>query len=90
MDNQNGNVVYGWFDDPGQIQPTYDPPRDAPCLYCAHPIHADDVCTHSISFVGEYAARSYFYRTHRSCADTDQTRTALDGFVIGLIQRNGD
>jgi hypothetical protein len=86
----DGNAVYGWFDDPGQETPTYEPPRDAPCLFCAHLIHAGDVCTHSLTFQGDYAARSYFYRTHRTCAETDSTGTAVDGIVIEMIRRNGD
>jgi hypothetical protein len=84
------NVLYGWFDDPNQAEPSYDPPRDAPCLFCASPIHAGDVRTHSLMYRRQYAARSYFYRTHRTCAERDRTRTAIDGFVLQMIERNGD
>lgn len=85
-----GNTFYGWFDDPDQTEPTYAPPRDAPCPFCGKAIHAGDVRTHSLMFQGEYAARSYFYRTHSSCAKQDKTRTAMDGFIIDMIERNGD
>ena len=85
-----GNRFYGWFDDAEQSAPSYEPPRDAPCLFCGNQIHAEDVRTHSIFHRGEYGARSYFYRTHRTCAERDPTQTAMDGFVIDMIARNGD
>lgn len=62
------NQFYGWFDDSDQQTPSYEPPRDAPCLFCGQKISADDVRTHSITHVEGYARRSYFYRTHRTCA----------------------
>ena len=69
-----GNLIYGWFDDAAQISPTHEPARDAPCLYCGCEIGPDDVRTHSLVYRGEYAARSYFYRTHRTCAESDRTK----------------
>ena len=41
-------------------------------------------------YEGQYAARSYFYRTHASCAEADQTGIAMDGFILDMIRRNGD
>lgn len=86
----SGNIIYGRFDDAEQREPSYEPPKDAPCLFCGTAIHADDVRTHGLMHVGQYAARSYFYRTHRTCAENDLTHTAMDGFVLDMIQRNGD
>lgn len=85
-----GNVFYGWFDDPTQTEPSYEPPRDAPCGFCGHAVYAEDVRTHSLMYSGQYAARSYFYRTHSTCAQRDSTNSALDGFVLEMIARNGD
>lgn len=85
-----GNRIYGWFDDPDQVEPTYEPPHDATCLFCGLPVREGDVRTHSLMYRGQYAARSYFYRTHRSCAETDHTHTAMDGVVLNMIERNGD
>ena len=81
---------YGWYDDASQpvSQPSYEPPRDAPCPYCGKPIHVGDVRTHSLMYVGDYAARSYFYRTHRTCDESSQT--GLDDFILDMIKRNGD
>jgi hypothetical protein len=87
---RNGNIFYGWLDDPCQTEPSYEPPRDAPCPFCGFAIHAGDVSTHSLKFRGQYAARSYFYRTHRTCADGDTTGTAMDSFIWNMIARNGD
>lgn len=88
----DGNQVYGWFDDPWQTEPSYDPPHDAACLFCGQPIVPDDVRTHSLMYADRmiYAKRSYFYRTHRTCADTDPTHTAMDGIVLDMIARNKD
>lgn len=90
MTPSEGNAFYGWFDDETQTTPSYEPPRDAPCLFCGFKIHADDVRTHSLMYVGQYAARSYFYRTHRTCSEKDPTHTATDGFILDMIARNGD
>lgn len=84
------NAFYGWFDDASQEKPTFDPPHNAPCPFCGKRILGNDVATHSLMYRGEYAARSYFYRTHRTCADGDASRTAMDGFILDMIKRNGD
>jgi hypothetical protein len=90
VSNPQGNVFYGWFDDPDQEQPTYDPPRTAPCPFCGFAINSSDVRTHSLMYQGQYAARSYFYRTHRTCAEKDPTHTAMDDLILEMIARNGD
>ena len=84
------NAFYGWFDDPDQLEPSCEPPRDTPCLFCGTPVHEADVRTHNLLYRGEYAARSYFYWTHRTCAERDPTHTAMDGFILDMIARNGD
>ena len=82
-------VFYGWFDDNVQ-SPTYEPPRDAPCPFCGVAINPDDVRTHSLMYIGQYAARSYFYRTHRTCDEADTSENGMDGFILDMIKRNGD
>jgi hypothetical protein len=86
------NRIYGWYDDANQARdkPTYDPPHDAPCLFCGRAITANDVRTHSFIFVGQYAARCYFYRTHRTCDEACGSATAMDGLVMDMVKRNGD
>jgi hypothetical protein len=86
----SGNLFFGWFDDASQVTPSYDPPRNAPCLFCGARINATDVRTHSLMYRGEYAARSYFYRTHRTCADRDGGANSMDGFILDMIARIGD
>jgi hypothetical protein len=79
--------IFGWFDDEDQLTPAYDPPRDAPCLFCGEPVTADDVRTHSIMYRDN--GKSYFYRTHRTCAEKDETGAALDGVVFDMIEKAG-
>ena len=87
---RTGNAFYGWFDDTDQSNPSYEPPRDAPCLFCGAAINGDDVRTHSLMYRGQYAARSYFYRTHRTCAEEHSVHVPMDGFILDMIARNGD
>ncbi|MEJ0092777.1 MAG: hypothetical protein WDN46_10090 [Methylocella sp.] len=85
------NQFYGWYDDPSQAvdQPTYDPPHVAPCPFCGCKLTSDDIRTHSIMYIGGYANRSYYYRTHRTCAEKHGNQT-MDGFIFDMIKRNGD
>jgi hypothetical protein len=64
------NAIFGWFDDADQTVPTSSPPLDAPCLFCGARITPDDVRTHSFRMLSQYAGRSYFFRTHRTCAQS--------------------
>jgi len=84
------NEIYGWFDDATQREPSHNPRVDAICLFCGIAITPQDVRTHSLMYAGQYAARSYFYRTHRTCADADPTHTAKDKIVLDMIRQNGD
>lgn len=87
------NRFYGWYDDPAQAsrEPSYDPPHDTACPFCGTGIVPDDVRTHSLMYAGPvYAKRSYFYRTHRTCAEKDQTGVGMDDFILEMIGRNGD
>jgi hypothetical protein len=83
--------VYGWYDRAHQApdQPSYDPPHDAPCLFCDRPIHDGDVRTISLMAMPETGPmRAYFYRVHRSChvAATCEAALAVDGKVWDLIK----
>ena len=89
-ETREGQIFYGWFDDASQRVPSFDPPHDAPCPFCGTKISADDVRTHSLMYQGEYAPRSYFYRTHRTCDEKAPTQTSMDGFILDMIARNGD
>lgn len=87
------NQFYGWYDDPSQPvdKPTFEPPRNAACPFCGASISPDDVRTHSLMYAGPiYAKRSYFYRTHRTCAEKDATGVGMDDFILEMIGRNGD
>lgn len=88
-----GNLIYGWYDDEDQPKehPTSAPPLDATCPLCGHAITMDDMRTHSIMSLSDprHLRRSYFYRTHRTCAEA-APETAADDIVLAMIARNGD
>lgn len=91
--HENEQLFYGWFDDASQEEPSYSPPLSGPCPLCGRNIMAmgGNVRTHSLMYQGDlYAKRSYFYRTHKNCADKDESGTAADGFILDMIKRNGD
>lgn len=86
-------LFYGWFDDAAQTEASYSPPLGGPCPLCGKTmlVMEQDVRTHSLMYQGKvYGKRSYFYRTHKTCAEKDPTHTAADGFILDLIARNGD
>ena len=85
-------VFYGWYENEQDKEPAYSPPRDAPCPFCGTPVSKDDVRTHCFVFATpSYAQRSYFYRTHRTCAEKhDPSHTSMDGFIMDMITRNED
>lgn len=86
-------LFYGWFEDAGEIEPANDPPLGGPCPLCGKTITllVSDVRTHSLMYQSpQYAKRSYFYRTHRTCAEKDETHIAADSFILDMIVRNGD
>lgn len=89
-------IFYGYHEDAGPGRaPEYEPMAIEPfppCPFCGARIDdPHDVRTHSLMYSSQsYAERSYFYRTHRTCAEKDQTHTAMDGFILDMIARNGD
>lgn len=88
-------IFYGYHEDPAGTVPDFEPPRDAPCLYCGKPVHAEDVRTHSLMYASPtYAKRSYFYRTHRTCDEkygpAHELPHGTDHIILEMIARNGD
>lgn len=88
-------IFYGYFEDPAATVPDREPPRDAPCLYCGKPVHAEDVRTHALMYSSpSYAKRSYFYRTHASCDEkhgpAHKLPAGTDHIILDMIARNGD
>ena len=81
------NETYGWFDE-AIGEPAYDPPHDAPCLYCGTRLTADDVRTHSV-MAQHGAERCYFYRTHRTC-DEAATEDQQQAIMSAVLRRIGN
>lgn len=56
-----GKPIYGYFSDPTQVAPEYDPGLDVLCPYSHKPL-TDPV---TISFMVPGDSRSFFYRANR-------------------------
>jgi hypothetical protein len=56
--------LLGYYDRADQTEPTYNPPKDAPCVICYKPLCAP---LKTISLLKPGGSRSYFYRAHKAC-----------------------
>ncbi len=59
------DTIFGYFDDPGDQAPTFDPGLDVPCPFCLRPVGKGGIKTISLMLIG--GSRSYFYRAHKCC-----------------------
>ena len=77
--------IYGYFTEPTQTVPVYDPGLNVLCPICATSLHPTDVRT--ISLMVPDDSRSYFYRVHRSCHEplSEAERILVDGLLIDAI-----
>ena len=75
---------YGYFTDAAQTQPAFDPGLEVPCPVCGEHLSPP---LKTISLMLEGDARSYFYRTHKSCYESlgMERRGALDGLLVDAI-----
>lgn len=77
---------YGYFNEPTQTVPVFDPGLDIPCLICHHPLDSPMV---TISFMVQGDTRSYFYRAHKWCytsADPEMI-TDMEGQMVDAIYK---
>ena len=56
--------IFGYFSDPSQVSPVYDPGLTAPCPHCLHRLWLPVM---TISLMREGSPCSYFYRAHKEC-----------------------
>lgn len=82
--------IYGYFTDPHQTEPEFDPGLNASCPICGQALDAVDVRT--ISLMIPDGTRSYFYRVHRSCHEplSERERIRVDGLLIDAIYSAGN
>lgn len=86
-DYRSNPEYFGYYDNPVQKEPAYDPGQTAPCLICGGPWIPETVRT--ITFVrwdsdlGKPAGHiAYFYRVHQACHDglgSDEQRKEFEG-----------
>ena len=86
-------IVFGYFDDPSQTEPTFDPGLNVDCLVC-HTRLSPPMKTISVMLdeptLGGRDNRSYFYRVHKDCYEalTPQQETNLDSVIIDSVARS--
>lgn len=75
--------IFGYFDDPMQEQPVYDPGYGVPCPCCLLPL-GEDVALVCVSLMGEHARRSYFFRAHKACwrSASPEEQQRIEGSII--------
>ena len=59
-----GTDIFGYFDDPSQDEPTFDPGLGVKCPLCLESL-TRPMKTISLMSIGD--DRSYFYRVHKAC-----------------------
>jgi hypothetical protein len=77
---------FGYFDDPDQTVPAFDPGLDAPCPACLN-VHLGNWPVVTISLMVPGDNRSYFYRMHKRCYEqlNDDQRNIFDSDIIDAI-----
>lgn len=59
------DTIFGYFDNPVDKNPTFDPGLSVPCPFCLQSVVKGALKTISLMLIG--GGRSYFYRTHKGC-----------------------
>lgn len=77
----DAGTLLGYFDYPGQEIPTYDPPHDGPCIVCGESLN-NPMKTISLSRADVEFPRSYFYRAHKVCYESDPRKADEIAFTI--------
>lgn len=78
--------LYGYFDDPEQTEPVFDPGLDVFCPVCYQKLTGFRQIV-TISLLVEGDNRSYFYRVHKGChMNLDEAQQSnLDGLIIDAV-----
>ena len=76
----------GYFDDPTQQEPTFDPGVDISCPVCLRKLY-DPMKTISLMKIG--SNKSYFFRIHKHCSGPEADKIEWS-IVDGRDDYNGD
>lgn len=76
--------IYGYFDQPNQEEPAFDPGLDVACPFCQSRL-LQPVVTISLMVPGD--SRSYFYRADRACYynAADEIVTEVESVLVDAI-----
>ncbi len=79
-------MLYGYFDQPFQETPAYDPGLEVACPICGCRLSRP---MKTISLLAEGDTRSYFYRVHQPCYEklSPEQISDLDGLILDPIFR---
>lgn len=85
--------LFGYFDDPAQTEPAFDPGLDVDCLICHTKLSRPMLCVDLMlddPNLGGRDSRSYFYRVHKECYEslTPEQVTDLDSVIIDAAARS--
>ena len=77
--------MYGYFDNPHENEPAYDPGLGVDCPVCEKTLAHRLVRTISLMLPGD--TRSYFYRVHAACWRrlTEAEKTIYDSAIIDAV-----
>ena len=84
MLTHNKSMIYGYYGNPEQTEPVYEPGLEVDCPICHQQI-SRPMWTISLMLIGD--ERSYFYRVHKACYDplTSDEKGALDEILIDAV-----
>ncbi len=83
---QMQDTIFGYFDNPADRVPDFDPGLSMACPFCLQSIAKGALKTISLMPIG--GSRSYFYRAHKGCyeqatpADTNKLESSLIDAVV--------
>ncbi len=78
-------LAVGYFDDPAQAEPVFDPGTDVDCPVCVLPLDYPAKAIRTVSLMPAKASpRSCFYRAHTGCLESldDRERGFLDAAAM--------
>lgn len=75
--------IFGYFDNPNQTEPSFDPGLGVNCPHCQKPLDEEpERQTISLRWSGD--ARSYFYRVHKACREAAslEERYGIESLIV--------
>ena len=83
--SKNPYIIFGFFDDPSQVKPNFDPGLGVFCPFCLITVGEEKIRTISLMPIG--GRRSYFYRAHIPCLDiaNKDEITFIESLIVDMV-----